>query len=171
VNSLVPTAAEAKADAAHAAQFVGFRLADQGYAFPIGRIQEIVIPSATARVPEVPAYVEGVANLRGTIIPIINLRLLFGLEPRIADGETRTVVVNLGPRTIGCTVDAVTRVMRIAADHIQPPPDAVVQASRPFIQGFARVGEDLLIVLDVDNLLDPANLDAVHRAGVGQAGI
>jgi purine-binding chemotaxis protein CheW len=166
----VSAVAGSRGDTARAAQFVGFRLADQGYAFPIGRIQEIVIPSATARVPEVPAYVEGVANLRGTIIPIINLRLLFGLEPRVADGETRTVVVNVGPRTIGCTVDAVTRVMRIADDHIQPPPDAVASADRSFIQGFARVGEELHIVLDVDNLLDPANLEAVRRAGLDQVG-
>jgi chemotaxis signal transduction protein len=78
-------------DAGRGRQFVGFHLADQTYVFPIERIQEIVIPSATARVPEVPDYVEGVANLRGTIIPIINLRRLFGLDPKPADAETRTV--------------------------------------------------------------------------------
>lgn len=153
------------ADPARGRQFVGFRLADQTYVFHIERIQEIVIPTATARVPEVPAYVEGVANLRGTIIPIINLRQLFGISPQPADAETRTVVVNVGSRTLGCTVDSVTRVMRIAAEQIQAAPDTVA-AGRSCIEGFVRVGDELLIVLDVDNLLDPANLEAVHRTGL-----
>lgn len=154
------------ADPARGRQFVGFRLADQGYVFRIERIQEIVIPSGTAKVPEVPDYVEGVANLRGTIIPIINLRRLFGLAAKPVDADTRTVVVNVGSRTLGCTVDAVTRVMRIAAEQIQAAPDTVASAGRSFIEGFARVGDDLLIVLDVDSLLDPANLETVHRTGL-----
>jgi purine-binding chemotaxis protein CheW len=153
------------ADPARGRQFVGFRLADQTYVFHIERIQEIVIPTATARVPEVPAYVEGVTNLRGTIIPIINLRQLFGISPKPADADTRTVVVNVGSRTLGCTVDSVTRVMRIAAEQIQAAPDTVA-AGRSCIEGFARVGDELLILLDVDHLLDPANLETVHRTGL-----
>jgi purine-binding chemotaxis protein CheW len=149
-------------------QFVGFRLADQNYVFHIERIQEIVIPTAMARVPEVPAYIEGVTNLRGTIIPIINLRLLFGIAPKPADAETRTVVVNVGARTLGCTVDAVTRVMRIAAEQIHPAPDAVASSGRSFIEGFARIGDELYIVLDVESLLDPAKLELVHRVGMTQ---
>ena len=78
----------------------------------------------------------------------------------------RTVVVNVGSRTLGCTVDSVTRVMRIAAEQIQAAPDTVASAGRSCIAGFARVGDDLMIVLDVDNLLDPANLAAVHRTGM-----
>lgn len=158
--------ATANADAARGRQFVGFRLADQTYVFHIERIQEIVIPTGTARVPEVPDYVEGVANLRGTIIPIINLRQLFGLNPKPADGETRTVVVNVGSRTLGCTVDSVTRVMRIAAEQIHSTPDAVASAGQSFIEGFARIGDELYIVLNVEHLLDPAKLAVVHRVGM-----
>ena len=149
---------------AAAPQFVGFRLADQNYIFRIERIQEIVIPTSIARVPEVPPYVDGVSNLRGTIIPIINLRALFKLDRKTNDAETRTIVVNVGSRTIGCTVDAVSRVMRVAPEQIQPAPDSVSSAGRRFIEGFARVGEELFILLDVDQLLDPANLEEVHRA-------
>lgn len=161
-----------KKDAARAAthagttQFVGFSLGGQCYAFRIERIQEIVIPSGVTQVPEVPRYVEGVSNLRGTIIPIVSLRILFGLEPRPADADTRTIVVNVGRRTIGCSVDSVSRVMRIALDQIQAAPDTVVASGRRYIDGFARVGEDLFILLDVDQLLDPANLDEVHRLGI-----
>lgn len=166
MNATGSSPAARTADLARGRQFVGFRLAEQGYVFRIERIQEIVIPSGTARVPEVPDYVEGVANLRGTIIPIINLRRLFGLAPKPVDADTRTVVVNVGRRTLGCTVDAVTRVMRIAGEQIQPAPDTVASAGRSFIEGFARVGDELLIMLDVDSLLDPANLEAVGRAGL-----
>lgn len=149
---------------AAAPQFVGFRLANQNYIFRIERIQEIVIPTTTARVPEVPPYVDGVSNLRGTIIPIINLRALFNLDRKTNDAETRTIVVNVGARTIGCTVDAVSRVMRVPPEQIQPAPDSISTTGRRFIEGFARVGEELFILLDVDQLLDPANLDEVHRA-------
>lgn len=151
---------------AGSAQFVGFALGGQLYAFRIERIQEIVIPSGVTRIPEVPRYVEGVSNLRGTIIPIVSFRILFGLEPRPVDADTRTIVVNVGTRTIGCSVDSVSRVMRIAPDQIQAAPETVVAAGRRYIDGFARVGEDLFILLDVDQLLDPANLDEVHRLGL-----
>lgn len=153
------------ATTAGAPQFVGFQLADQQYAFRIDRIREIVIPSSVASLPEVPAYVDGVSNLRGTIIPIINLRALFGLPRRPIDAETRTVVVTVGPRIMGCLVDSVSRVMRIAAEQIQPAPDTVTAAGPGYIAGFARVGDDLCVLLDVDNLLDPAHLDEVHRVG------
>ena len=145
-------------------QFVGFRLSDQEYVFPIGQIQEIVIPDSVTRMPQVADYVEGVSNLRGTIIPIINLRVLFGLAPRTADEETRTIVVNVGARTMGCTVDAVTQVIRIPGDDIQPAPEIVAGESTPWIDGFAKIEDRLLIVLDIDELLDPAKLDQVRDA-------
>jgi len=148
---------------AGAPQFVGFELAGQKYAFRIERIQEIVIPAGITRIPEVPRYMDGVSNLRGTIIPIINLRALFGLEFREVDAETRTVVVNVGSRTMGCNVDSVSRVMRVSADQIQASPDTIMASGRRYIDGFARVGDELFILLDVDQLLDPANLDEVHR--------
>lgn len=152
--------------AATTRQFVCFELAGQRYIFRIERIQEIVIPSGITRIPEVPAYVEGVSNLRGTIIPIINLRMLFGLERREVDAETRTIVLNVGDRTMGCTVDAVARVLRVAADAIEPAPDMVAGSSSRPIEGFARVGDEILILLDVDRLLNPEHLEDVHRSNL-----
>src|SRR4029079_17414203 len=109
----------------NSSQFVGFQLAGQEYAFRIEQIQEIVILDKVTKTPQVPDFVEGVSNLRGTIIPIINLRKLFGLEPKPVAAETRTIVVNVGPRTMGCTVDMVSQVMRIPEEHIQPAPETV----------------------------------------------
>ena len=153
-----------KANAKKSAQFVGFRLADQGYLFPIGQIQEIVILGQVTKTPQVADYVEGVSNLRGTIIPIINLRRLFGLDPKSVDDQRRTIVVNVGARTIGCTVDAVTQVVRIADEDIKPAPDLIAGAGTPWIAGFAKQEESLLIVLNINELLDPEKLGQVRKA-------
>ena len=150
-------------------QFVGFRLADQEYAFRIEQIQEIVILQQITLTPQVPDYVEGVSNLRGTIIPIINLRRLFGLDARATDDETRTIVVNVGERTMGCTVDAVTQVIRIPADTIQPAPDMIAADDSGYITGFAKLENRLLVILNIDELLDPEKLEQVRQAAIHDA--
>jgi purine-binding chemotaxis protein CheW len=150
-------------------QFVGFQVAGQEYAFRIEQIQEIVILQQLTVVPQVPAYVEGVANLRGSIIPIINLRSLFGIEPKPPDGDTRTIVVNVGSRTMGCTVDTVLQVMRVPEDDIQAAPDTVTSGAAGYIYGFARVNGRLMILLDIDELLDPSKLDQVREAVLYEA--
>ena len=143
-------------------QFVGFQLAEQDYAFPIEQIQEIVILNQVTRVPQVPDYVEGVSNLRGSIIPILNLRCLLGLEPRQRI-ETRTIVVNVAQRTMGCTVDGVSQVLRIPQESIQTAPDTVLTEGGDCITGFARLAGQLIILLDIDKLLDPASLQSGSR--------
>ncbi len=140
-------------------QFVGFQIAGQEYAFRIEQIQEIVILEQVTRTPQVPEYVEGVSNLRGSIIPIINLRKLFGLEPKATDSETRTIVVNVGQRTMGCTVDMVSQVLRIPQDRIQPAPETITADGADYITGFAKLAGRLMIVLDIDELLDPDKID------------
>lgn len=158
--------AAAVASRKNSSQFVGFQLAGQEYAFRIEQIQEIVILEKVTKTPQVPEYVEGVCNLRGSIIPVINLRKLFGLEPRPVDSETRTIVVNVGQRTMGCTVDMVSQVMRIPEENIQPAPETVTANGAGYISGFARQNGRLMILLDIDELLDPAKLDTVSQAAV-----
>lgn len=145
------------------AQFVAFSIESQKYAFRIEQIQEIVILDQVTKTPQVPDYVEGVANLRGSIIPIINLRKLFGIAPKPIDDETRTIVVNVGHRTIGCTVDTVSQVVRIAADDIRPAPDTVTAHGASYIAGFARVKDELIVLLEVEELLDPQKLEQVSK--------
>lgn len=147
-----------------AGQYVRFELAGQHYACRIERIREIVIPDRVTTIPEVPAYVQGVSNLRGSIIPVVDLRILLGLHAKERDADTRTMVVNVGSRVMGCTVDAVSQVVRIPEDDVRPPPDSAALGGPRFIEGFARLGDDLLILLDSDQLLSPENLEQVHRA-------
>ncbi len=144
-------------------QFVEFEVDARRYAFRIEKIREIVILKDITTTPQVASYVDGVSNLRGEIIPIINLRALFGLSRKPTDDETRTIVVNVGTRTIGCTVDTVTQVLRIADNNIQPAPETIASENATYIHGFAKVDDRLVIVLDVDELLNVEKLHHVHQ--------
>jgi purine-binding chemotaxis protein CheW len=141
-------------------QFVGFRLDDEEYAIAITKIQEIILMKPITRIPQMPSFIEGLINLRGSVIPIVNLRERFGLPRRDLDDETRTIVVNVQDKTVGCIVDAVTQVMRINRDAIQPPPLSVQSVSQQYIAGLAKLDDRLLIVLDIDTLFDADHLAA-----------
>ena len=140
-------------------QFVGFYLDEQQYAFRIEMIQEIVILDQLTPTPQVADCVEGVCNLRGEIIPIVSLRMLLGLEPKPTDSETRTIVVNVADRTLGCTVDSVSQVIRIPEASIQSAPETVAAAGG-FITGFAKLDDGLVVLLDIDRLLEPERLQS-----------
>jgi purine-binding chemotaxis protein CheW len=138
-------------------QLVGFRLDNEDYAIAITKIQEIILMKPITRIPQVPDFIEGLINLRGSVIPIVNLRKRFGLPPREVDDETRTIVVNIQEKTFGCIVDAVTQVMRINRDQIQPPPLSVLAVSHQYIAGLARLDDRLLIILDIERLFEDQN--------------
>jgi len=114
--------------------------------------------------PQVAAYVDGVSNLRGAIIPIINLRILFGFAAKPVDDETRTIVVNVGEKTMGCTVDSVSQVLRVEKNSIGEAPETITADGRGYISGFVKVQDRLVIVLDVDALLSVENLEHVENA-------
>src|SRR4051812_13504288 len=135
-------------------QLVGFRLDNEDYAIAITKIQEIILMKPITRIPQVPDFIEGLINLRGSVIPIINLRKRFGLAPREVDDETRTIVVNIHDKTVGCIVDAVTQVMRINRDQIQPPPLSVLAVAHQYISGLAKLDDRLLIILEIERLFD-----------------
>jgi purine-binding chemotaxis protein CheW len=146
-------------------QFVGFRLDAEEYAIAITKIQEIIAMKPITRIPQVPGVIEGLINLRGSVIPIVNLRRLFGLDPREMDDETRTIIVNVGERTIGYVVDEVTQVMRIGNDQIQPAPASVSALAKRYIAGLARLDDRLLILLEIDALLNAEDWEPAVDAG------
>lgn len=148
------------------AQFVGFQIDDQEYAIRIERIQEIVILDQVTPTPQVPDFVEGVSNLRGSIIPIVNLRKLMGFQEKLKDAETRTIVVNVDARTMGCTVDMVTQVIRIPDESIQPAPETVTADGANYISGFARFNDRLVILLNIQELLALERFEARQKRDV-----
>ncbi|WP_435009902.1 chemotaxis protein CheW [Tundrisphaera lichenicola] len=142
-------------------QFVGFRLGGEDYAIAITKIQEIIVMKPITRIPQVPGFIEGLINLRGSVIPVVNLRTLFGLPRRELDDETRTIIVNVGDRTIGYIVDEVTQVMRIAGDQIQTAPVSITAVSKQHIAGLAQLEDRLLVILEIERLLKPEDLEIV----------
>lgn len=140
-------------------QFVGFRLDRSDYAVAIRKVQEIILLPPITRLPQSPAEVEGLINLRGTVLPVVNLRTRFGLPSREFDEQTRVVVVNVGSRTVGFIVDSVSQVMRVGQDQLQPAPPGVSAVASSAIAGLFREGDSLVIALDVDRLLDDLDAD------------
>jgi len=151
-------------------QLVGFRLDNEDYAIAITKIQEIILIKPITHIPQVPDSIEGLINLRGSVIPIVNLRKRFGLLPRELDDETRIIVVNVHDKTVGCVVDAVTQVMRINRDQIQPPPLGVLAVNHQYLAGLAKLDDRLMIILDIEKLFEAEELAApVSSATVASA--
>ena len=163
--SLPPSDASESADGPVAVrQFVGFEVAGQTYAFPIEQIQEIVVLEQITRLPQVPDFIDGVSNLRGSIIPVVNLRGLMGY-PQVDDRSTdRIVVVTVGDRIIGCRVDGVSQVNHFSDDQIQTPPDLVTPKGGQYLLGLVQRESEVIVLLNADELLEPSKLDAVHQS-------
>jgi len=149
-----------------AAQFVGFKIDSQEYAFAIGKIQEIIVLDAVTPVPQVEDYVEGVTNLRGKIVPIISLRRLFGMPLAKENREARVIVLNVGDKTIGCRVDSVTQVLTISADAVEPAPELITGDVNQYLVGFANLDNRIVVMLNSDELLDPNKLESVRESAL-----
>jgi purine-binding chemotaxis protein CheW len=133
-------------------QLVGFRVGGEEFGINILRVQEIIRSQQLTRVPNSPDCMEGVMNLRGKIIPVIALRKRFGLEEAAPDKQNRIVVVEIQGSVLGFIVDAVSEVLRIEVDKIEPPP-RLSAVEREYVSGVGKFGERLLIVLDADRLM------------------
>jgi purine-binding chemotaxis protein CheW len=146
-------------------QLVGFRLGGEEFGLDILRVQEIIRIQPLTRVPNSPDFIAGVMNLRGRIIPVVALRRRFGLEQIPADKQTRIVVVETNGAVLGFIVDAVSEVLRIPADTIEPPP-GVGKAERQYVSGVGKIEDRLLILLDVDRLV--GNWEELGCGSAGQ---
>jgi len=133
-------------------QYLTFRVDAEEYALDILRVQEIRGYSAITAIPNAPPHVKGVINLRGTVIPVVGLRERFGMPPVEYDKFTVIVVVTIGTRVIGVVVDAVTDVLNLRREDIEPPPDLGGGVDTSFVTGMAKGGDRLLIVLDMDRV-------------------
>jgi len=134
-------------------QLVTFKVAEEEFGLEILKVQEIIRTMEITKVPRSPAFVEGVINLRGKVIPIIDLRRRFGLDTRAHDQQTRIVVIELGQMIVGFVVDSVSEVLRIPAATVEPPPPIVAGIDSEYINGVGKLPDRLLILLDLDKLL------------------
>ena len=152
------------AEATGTMQLVSFRLAQEEYGVEITKVQEIILMGEITRVPQTPDYIKGLINLRSTVIPIVDLRLRFGLARQDATDETRIMVVNVAGKTIGIIVDAVSEVLRISKEQIAPPPPTVAGLGREYLTGLVKLENRLLILLDIDRILGEEESAACEAA-------
>lgn len=140
-------------------QLVTFSIGEEEFGVDILKVQEIIRTMEITKVPRAPEFVEGVINLRGKVIPIIDLRRRFGLDFKTHDKDTRIIVIEINNIVVGFVVDAVSEVLRIPANTVEPPPPVVAGVDSDYISGVGKLQDRLLILLDLDKLLSSEDLD------------
>lgn len=134
-------------------QLVTFTLGKEEYGVEILKVEEINRMTEITGVPNSTPYLEGVINLRGRVIPVVNLRKKFGLADKNYDQQSRIIILNIQGVTTGVIVDSVSEVLRISSDMVEPPPPMASSVSAEFINGIAKLEHRLIILIDIDKLL------------------
>ena len=140
-------------DDAQKDKFLTFKIADEEFAIPIGHVIEIVGIQKITEVPDMPDFVKGVINLRGKVIPVMDVRLRFRLPSVAYDDRTCVVVVSVGNVTIGLVVDTVSEVVSIPEANISPPPRFSSATSGRYVSGMGKIGDAVKIIIDAEKLL------------------
>ena len=146
-------------------QLVVFDLSSEAYGVDIGAVREIIRLQDITKVPRTPEFVEGVINLRGKVIPVVDLRKRFGLPAEEESKENRIVVVDIGAQDIGVVVDAVTEVLRIATESVEPPASVITTADSEYLLGIAKLDSRLIILLDLERVLTEAEHSSLLEMG------
>lgn len=150
--------------AADGKQFLTFALGADDFGIDILSVQEIKGYSAITPIPSAPHYIKGVMNLRGTVVPVIDLRAKFSMAQVEYDKFTVIVIVGVRDKTVGVVVDAVSDVLSIPETDLVPPPELGASVSTAFMTGMAKVGEKLILLLDIDQVVSADLLSAIAAA-------
>lgn len=148
-------------------QLVIFDLATEHYGVAIHTVREIIRMQNVTHVPDTPPYVEGVINLRGRVIPVVDLRRRFGLPETERGGDTRVLVVDIGGDEVGAIVDAVREVKRIPESTVEPAAALTTTEDSYYIEGVAKLDDRLLILLDLERALQAAELESAPAPVTG----
>ena len=143
--------------------WVTFDVAGETYALPVGSVLEILRVAGITRVPHAPAVVRGVTNMRGRVLPVIDLRVRLGIAATDAGPQSRILVASSRGRLLGLLVDAVRHVERIDRGSVQPPPADVMTPQSDYITGVCHIGERLIVLLDADLVLVIAGSEKRHE--------
>jgi purine-binding chemotaxis protein CheW len=151
----------ARHDVTPAGEFLTFRLGAEEYGIDILKVQEIRSYEQPTRIANAPAFIKGVINLRGVIVPIVDLRLKLGCDTAEYNGFTVVIVLNVKGRVVGSVVDSVSDVLELAADSIQAAPEMSSAVDTSFITGIASVHERMLILMDIEALMSSADMGLI----------
>lgn len=148
-------------------QFLIFSLGDEEYAIDILKVQEIRGYENVTRIANAPEFIKGVTNLRGVIVPIVDLRLRFALENAEYNSQTVVIVVNVGQRVIGIVVDSVSDVMALLPEQIKPAPEFGATLSADYLSGLGSVGDRMLVLVDIERLLTSEEMALMEQVSDG----
>lgn len=146
------------------AEFLTFRLGAEEYGIDILRVQEIRSYEEPTRIANSPSFIKGVVNLRGVIVPVVDLRIKLGCETVEYNGFTVVIVLNVKGRVVGAVVDSVSDVLELPRDQIKPSPDMSSNMDGSFITGIASVGERMLILMDIEALMSSPDMGLMESA-------
>lgn len=147
-----------------AREYLTFRLDQEEYGIDILKVQEIRGYEPPTRIANAPAFIKGVVNLRGTIVPIVDMRLKFGCSKAEYNSFTVVIVLNLRQRIVGIVVDSVSDVMELAADNVKAAPDVESVIDSDAVLGLGSLGDRMLILLDIERLMDGADMGLTSDA-------
>jgi purine-binding chemotaxis protein CheW len=150
---------------ATAAEFLTFRLGAEEYGIDILRVQEIRSYEEPTRIANAPSFIKGVVNLRGVIVPVVDLRIKLNCEKVEYNGFTVVIVLNVHGRVVGAVVDSVSDVLELSRDLIKPAPEMNSTVDTGFITGIASVGERMLILMDIEALMSSADMGLMEAPG------
>ncbi|NEX16949.1 MAG: chemotaxis protein CheW [Halochromatium sp.] len=144
-------------------QFLVFSLGEEEYAIDILKVQEILGYENVTRIANAPEFIKGVTNLRGVIVPIVDLRIKFKLDKVEYGGQTVVIVVNVSDRIVGIVVDGVSDVMTLTPDQIKPAPELGMSLSSDFLKGLGSLEKRMLVLVDIDKLLTSKEMALVEQ--------
>ncbi|MCD6363588.1 MAG: purine-binding chemotaxis protein CheW [Synergistetes bacterium] len=148
-------------------QLVVFKLGKEEYGVDIAKVQEIVRIQEITHIPQAPPFVEGIVNLRGQIIPIIDLKKRFNLECKEeTEKEKRVIVVNISGQIIGIVVDNVSEIIRISKEKVEPPPPIVAGIESEYIDGVGKLDKRLIILLNIEKILTEKEKEEIKELSV-----
>lgn len=145
-------------------KFLTFSMGNEEYGIAIRNVTEIIGIQNITDLPDMPGYVKGVINLRGKVIPVLDVRLRFALKERAYDERTCIIVVSINEMAVGLIVDSVSEVIDIPAENIEPSPKVKKGEASRFIQGLGKVNEEVKILLDIQNLLFDSEFEKIKQS-------
>ncbi|WP_151994692.1 chemotaxis protein CheW [Buttiauxella massiliensis] len=145
-------------------EFLVFTLGDEEYGIDILKVQEIRGYDQVTRIANTPAFIKGVTNLRGVIVPILDLRIKFDQDGVEYNENTVVIVLNFGQRVVGIVVDGVSDVLSLTAEQIRPAPEFAVTLSTEYLTGLGALGDRMLILVNIEKLLNSEEMALVDSA-------
>jgi len=159
-------------------QYLTFMMGEENYAIPVTDIREVLLVPKITRIPKMPDFMKGVINLRGSVVPILDLKMRFGMGETASSTETAIIVVEIplesggdgaGFMHLGIFADAVKKVVAIASGDIEPPPSIGSRIKTAFIEGMGRVDNEFIVILDIKEVLTAEDMEMMESASSAEA--